>query len=137
MMPKFYEGRKVYINGDYPTTHIDGKNHYIHRLQWVKYHGEIPNGYVVHHKDGDKTNWDIDNLELISRAEHIMRHKNVVKRPAIQVIARKGEQTIVLESIEQAALFCGTYTACIHKCFNGEQKTSNGWTFERLGKKCR
>lgn len=128
-----FDGHKVYMNGEYPAIYVGGQNHHVHRLQWVNHYGEIPQGYVVHHKDGNKLNWDIDNLELISRSEHIKRHKNIVKRHGIKVIARKNEVELTFDSIEQAAEFCGTYTSGIQRIFNGKQKTANGWTFERGG----
>lgn len=74
-MLNFYEGRNVYMDGDYPAVFIGGKNCHIHRLQWEKHYGSIPDGYIVHHKDGDKCNWDIDNLELLSRGEHLDHHR--------------------------------------------------------------
>lgn len=77
-MLNFYEGHKVYMNSLYPAVFINGKNHHVHRLEWIKHHGEIPDGYVVHHKDEDKTNWNIDNLELISRSNHVLKHQNVM-----------------------------------------------------------
>ena len=128
----FYEGRKVYMNGKYPAVFIDGKNQHVHRLQWIKYHGEIPEGYVVHHKDGNKLNWDIENLEVLSRSEHIKEHKDIVHRPGVKVIARKDGKEIEFESIEKAAAYCGTYTCSIQRTFNGIQHHANGWTFERV-----
>ena len=127
----FYEGHKVYMNGEYPAIFVNGQNQHIHRLQWMKYHGAIPKGYVVHHRDENKLNWDIKNLELISRSDHLKRHKNTVKRHGVKVIARKDELVLTFESIEQAAGFCGTYTSGIQRIFKGMQKTANGWTFER------
>lgn len=62
------------MNGDYPAIFLNGKNVHVHRLEWIKHHGEIPEGFVVHHKDEDKMNWDIENLELISRGDHVLRH---------------------------------------------------------------
>lgn len=41
-----------------------------HVYVWKKYHGEIPVGYEVHHKDEDPSNNDISNLELLTRSEH-------------------------------------------------------------------
>ncbi len=35
---------------------------------------KIPEGYVIHHKDFDKLNNDISNLELISKFEHKSLH---------------------------------------------------------------
>lgn len=127
----FYEGHKVYMNGDYPAIYKDGENCHIHRLEWEKFNGKIPDGYVVHHKDENKLNWSIDNLELLTRAEHIMRHKNVVKRPGVKVVARKGEHKLTFNSIKEAAEFCGTHTSCIQKIFKKKQRTANGWFFER------
>lgn len=127
----FFEGQKVYMNGNYPAVFKDGKNQHVHRLQWVKFNGEIPKGYIVHHKDGNKLNWDIKNLELVSRGEHVRKHKDVVGRHGIKVIARKNEVEIKFNSIEEAAEFCGTYTSSIQRCFKDKQKHANGWTFKR------
>lgn len=46
----------------------------IHTLLWQEHHGEIPAGHVVVFKDRDKTNIQLDNLELISRAEMCRRN---------------------------------------------------------------
>lgn len=40
-----------------------------HRVIWKKHHGSIPEGYVVIFGDGDKRNFDIDNLILVSRKQ--------------------------------------------------------------------
>jgi len=44
---------------------------YIHRAEWEKHNGPIPEGMVIMFKDSDKTNCDISNLELITRGEHL------------------------------------------------------------------
>ena len=121
------------MNGEYPAIFLDGKNQHIHRLQWIKHHGAIPVDCVVHHVDENKLNWDIKNLELISRSEHLKRHKNTVKRPGIKVIARKHDCEIEFDSIEKAAEFCGTYPIGIQRIFKGKQKTANGWQFRKGG----
>lgn len=41
-----------------------------HRYLWEKHHHKrIPNGYVVLFKDGNKRNFDIGNLSLVSRRQ--------------------------------------------------------------------
>jgi hypothetical protein len=72
----FYEGHKVYLNGEYPAIYLNGKSVHIHRLEWTKHYGAIPKNYIVHHKDENKFNWNIDNLELITRSEHIKKHQH-------------------------------------------------------------
>ena len=73
---KTYDGKKVYMNGKYPAVYVDEKNQHVHRLEWMKHFGEIPSGYIIHHKDEDKTNWSIDNLELLTRSEHVLQHQH-------------------------------------------------------------
>ena len=127
----FFEGHKVYMNGDYPAVFINGKNQHVHRLQWKKYHGEIPKGFIIHHKDGNKVNWDINNLELLSRSDHVNEHRDSVHRKGVPVIARKDDLVIIFRSIEEASEHCGVFTSAIQRCFKGKQKQSKGWTFER------
>ena len=58
---------------------IDDKriNFMIHRCVWEYYNGEIPDGYVVHHKDFDKSNNDISNLQLMTQEEHMKIHSKI------------------------------------------------------------
>lgn len=53
------------------------KRHYPMRLHvyiWQKYNGEIPKGYHVHHKDENKDNNNISNLELLKAFDHLSYH---------------------------------------------------------------
>ncbi len=44
------------------------------RWLWMKQFGAIPEGHHIHHKDGDKTNDCIENLECIPESQHIEQH---------------------------------------------------------------
>jgi hypothetical protein len=57
-----------------------------HRFLWEQYHGAIPSGYLVTFKDGNTLNCVIDNLELITRAENVIRNQN---RPKAAASARR------------------------------------------------
>ena len=47
----------------------------LHRLMWEDFYGcEVPEGFVVHHKDGDKLNNCILNLQLMRKSEHDKLH---------------------------------------------------------------
>jgi hypothetical protein len=71
-------------NGDYilikaPKDYIGKKYRelycYEHHYVWCKYNNiSIPVGYVIHHKDGNKLNNTISNLELISKKNHSKLH---------------------------------------------------------------
>lgn len=57
--------RYVYMNGvDVPE----------HRVVWEKHRGKIPEGYVIHHIDGNGHNNDISNLMCLSKSEHRSLH---------------------------------------------------------------
>lgn len=60
---------RVYFKGI-----IDGELRYLHRHVWEKHHGPIPEGYHVHHRDGDALNNDIGNLEIVTPKDHIEEH---------------------------------------------------------------
>jgi hypothetical protein len=41
-----------------------------HNILWEKAYGKIPRGHIVIFADGDKRNFALDNLLLVSRSEH-------------------------------------------------------------------
>lgn len=47
-----------------------------HVLIYEKHHGKVPKGSVVIFLDGDKRNFDIDNLHLVTRGQLAMLNKN-------------------------------------------------------------
>lgn len=47
---------------------------YMHRYVWEHHNGKIPQGFHIHHIDGDKANNAISNLELISASDHTREH---------------------------------------------------------------
>jgi hypothetical protein len=49
----------------------------LHRQMWFDNHGEIPEGFQVHHKDGNAFNNTIENLEIINKGEHSKYHSDI------------------------------------------------------------
>lgn len=57
--------------------YLNAKTHKrLHVYVWEYYNGEVPKGHHVHHKDFDKGNNEIDNLELLTEKEHLSLHGN-------------------------------------------------------------
>lgn len=56
----------IKVEGERKMTHK-------HRHVWRQHHGEIPDGYCVSFRDGNKQNCDISNLFLISREDNARR----------------------------------------------------------------
>lgn len=65
--------RRERETGYYVCT--SGSRRRLHDVIWETEHGmAIPKGCVVHHKDWDKTNNNIKNLLLVTRADHNRIH---------------------------------------------------------------
>lgn len=73
---------KGYINSHgYLVFCIKKKEILAHRMIWEKYHGAIPRGYLVHHRDENKLNNDISNLELQkNRSVHMKLHHKLRRK---------------------------------------------------------
>ena len=68
------------INDDwYIRFEEDGeiKTERYHRWLWEKENGPLPKGYVIHHINLDHNDNRIENLECVSRAEHMKIHNNI------------------------------------------------------------
>lgn len=46
----------------------------VHRLNWIGVHGPIPKDHFLRFRDGDQRNPLVENLELVTRAEHLRRN---------------------------------------------------------------
>lgn len=44
------------------------------RFVWAEANGPIPRGMVIHHRDRDAINDDLDNLQMVTKREHRMIH---------------------------------------------------------------
>jgi HNH endonuclease len=56
-----------------PYTGAKTRYRHKHQVVWEENHGPIPKGFIVTFRDGNKTNFDIGNLELIDR-NHLCRY---------------------------------------------------------------
>jgi len=72
-------GWRKKIDGRYFIRYWDDaleKFCWIYRYQWVwiKNNGKIPDGYVIHHKNGIPFDDKLDNLELLKNRDHKLLH---------------------------------------------------------------
>lgn len=65
-----FNGESYYYCGAY----FQRKGKRLHRMVWEYHNGEIPKGYHIHHKDENKHNNDISNLELVYKSDHLRGH---------------------------------------------------------------
>lgn len=65
----------------------------LHRKKFKEEKDDIPKGAVIHHKDGDPLNNDIDNLEAVSKSKHQEIHMNQedVKEKLSKILKEKAQ----------------------------------------------
>lgn len=61
--------KRVYIKVENPDVWMP-----YHRFVWVQSNGVIPDGFVIHHLDGDTLNDDISNLVSMRSGDHTVLH---------------------------------------------------------------
>ena len=75
-----FDGTRYYLTGYYFQR--QGKR--LHVEVWRYHNGDIPKGYHVHHIDGDRTNNQIGNLQLLEAGMHSKLHQSTEDRKAYQ-----------------------------------------------------
>lgn len=119
----------------------------IHRLVAENFIGEIPKGYHVHHKDGNKQNNRVDNLEIIHPMKHAretinqnqnvlrgMNHYNRYERPKpVYQFSIEGDFIAKYANAEIASRYTGVCQRNILQVANGDKarKHAGGfiWSF--------
>jgi hypothetical protein len=91
--PQF--GRKFVDANGYVRVRGETAFVYEHRLVWEQAHGTIPAGFHVHHKNGDKADNRLENLELREPRSHVGEHTRV--RHAAGEINTRGRWLVLDE----------------------------------------
>ncbi len=82
-----YEGFGVwYDRKGYPCIWINGKTIKLHIYIWEKAHGNKPKGFDIHHKDFDKKNYVLSNLELLSGSDHRRIHAGWIRKNGFWIL---------------------------------------------------
>ena len=70
-----------YLNvGMYNQSGIENKTYFrTHRLVWENFVGPIPEGYVVDHINNDKKDNRLENLQLLTHKENVLKWHRVDK----------------------------------------------------------
>lgn len=113
----------------------------IHKLVAESFIGVCPTGYQVNHKDENKTNNRIENLEYVTAKQNI-NHGTAIKRRAekrgytVCQLSKNGNVVAKYRSLREAATNTGVDFRNIRRCCNGEKyyKTAGGfiWRYERV-----
>ena len=103
-------------NGNYYqiTSRTEGnKNKLLHRVIWEEFYGRtIPKGYDIHHINGDKFDFRIQNLQCVEHKAHMRFH---IKTESNETKDKRNMNT------SKARNNSGYYRVYLHKCKDCKQ----------------
>lgn len=86
-MVEWKKARGKYKRKRYP----DGSLGYLHRWVWEqKNNRKVPNGYIVHHKNGNKRDNRPQNLEIVKPGPHTHAHENYFLNKKTKASIKRG-----------------------------------------------
>lgn len=80
-----------------------------HRHIYEAFYGRIPEGYQINHKDGNKTNNKLNNLELMTNSENTKHgydnglYRSIHRSIMLEVFDKDNNYLITYPSIRQAS----------------------------------
>lgn len=109
----------------------------VNRLVWETFVGQIPDGYDVHHKNHNRTDNRIENLELIEKdihtIEHIEDRRNgyieAMSKPVAQY-TKDGVFIAEYKSATEAAKILKLNQGNISQCCLGKRRSAGGFVWQ-------
>jgi HNH endonuclease len=118
------EGHAFVSSRGYRVVKLNGRWHYEHRLKMQVHLGRrLGPDDIVHHKDGNPLNNDLDNLEVLSPGAH-SRHHNL-KHPLVLVCENCGIEFTPHPSNRGRQRFCSHACKRVGKLPGGANFTMN------------
>jgi hypothetical protein len=152
-----YEGYKVSENGEiismlgeqpkkmsifkngkgYPRVGLmkNGKQKqvFVHRLVATSFIGEVKEGFSVNHKNGDKKDNRLSNLEIVSQSYN-QRHSNYVLNNSVKPVKcielGTNFELAEFKSITAASILTGIEDTSIYRCCVGQRNKAGNYKWE-------
>ena len=123
------------------TKNRQPKGKYVHRLVWESFNGPIPEGYEINHKDEDKSNNALENLELLTHSDNCYygtrnERANATKRrngvsglnyKKVAQVSKDFKLIKVHVSLKDAGIATGAFVSNISMCCKCKEKTAKGF----------
>ena len=123
--------RRVCLRSAYKKSN----NHNVHRLVWEAFNGPIPEGLQINHKDENKSNNSLENLEIMTPKQNTNYGTRNIRdalhkmKPIAQIDMVTGEILKKYPSITSAVK---EYGPSLAKVVNGRRKQAFGFKWKLL-----
>lgn len=115
-----------------------------HRLVAQAFIPNPDNLDTVNHKDENKENNHVDNLEWMSSGDNVRygtgaarRKKIMTEKYGAKIIARKDGEELWFDSVSECARVLGLNRKSVRDVTDGVIKTTKGWSLERMSSKAK
>lgn len=119
-----------YLRNGYPTIKYKNKAYRVHRLVAEKYIPNPDNLPFVNHKDGNKVNNCVDNLEWCTQRQNVHHALRTGLHPLEEVpvegVCPSTNKVYWFESQAEAGRSTKALQPNINKCLSGLRKTAGG-----------
>lgn len=129
----------------YWVVNITRRTSYVHRLVCEAFFGPIPQGMTVNHKDGDKQNNALNNLEIVTYSQNHLHAFDILHRTptclgklntnASKPVAQytpSGTLVAQYPSAREAERQTGISHKHISSCCNRSRKTTGGFSWKLI-----
>lgn len=121
---------------------VKGKHFYIHQLVWFAFKGEVPEGMLVCHADGNTENNSLDNLCLKTQKENLNKPQTIERFKRSQKLyprPNRGKKKKVVYQFDLDGNFIkvwdgvktteegGFSSSCVSLCCTGKYKKHKGY----------
>ena len=111
------------------------KNRSVHRLVWEAFNGPIPSGMEINHKDENKTNNSLENLEIVTPKQNLnygtrnIRGARSRMKPIAQIDIATGE---ILKEYPSLTFAMKEYGTVVGSAVTGYVKQAYGFKWKYL-----
>lgn len=132
---RFLTATRLGSDGYFVVSLGRGEVHLIHILVARAFFGEIQEGFEVNHKDGDKSNWKLSNLEVVTPIQNQLHAFQTGLRDRCDGFKHVRIQNVdtgeFFVSISEAARSIGVSPQRVHNSLAHPNQRVRGFRFER------